>query len=172
MKKFHLFALLLAVGLIAACSGSTQQSEQSTYREPGATTGTSESELPGSESASDLNPLQAQRYVDYVRMGYGVDADGKVPQEMRGDNFADDDTVHVSMEITDAPAGSNVQLSIYDKTTNQRVWTDTKTVMAGRSHLSFAIDAGKLAKGNYRTDVIMGDETVANREFEVSDTRA
>jgi hypothetical protein len=162
--------LILAAGICVACTST--QKEQSTYREPGATPGTSETELDGRESGTDLNPLKAQTYVDYVRMGYGVDPEGKVPDDMRGDNFADADTVYVSMEVTDAPAGSNVQLSIYDKATNERVWSETRTVMAGRSHLNFAIDAAKLAKGNYRADVIIGDETVANREFEVDDTRA
>jgi len=158
--------LLLVAGLSSACGTSDS------YVEPGATTTTHEREIPGANSPTDLDPLTAQRYIDHVRIGHEVDPEGQVPSGREAGAFRASEPLYVSMEVTDAPAGSKVRLSIRDRETNALVWSNEGTVEAGKSYLTFEVGSGKLAHGDYRADVIIGDETVARREFQVLEHNA
>ncbi|MGH9869516.1 MAG: hypothetical protein ACREAA_15290 [Candidatus Polarisedimenticolia bacterium] len=140
--------------------------------EEGATTTTSASEIPGTHSPGDLNPITAAQWVDHVKIGRKVDAGGEVPQVDVTDTFGADERIHVSMEVTDAPSGSVVAVTVVNKTTGQRVWSQQKSVEAGRSHLNFNLNASELGPGGYGAEVRVGDEQVALRPFVVNDTQA
>jgi hypothetical protein len=135
-------------------------------REPGATNSTSGSEIPGAHSPEDLDPITAQRFIDHVRLGREVDSEGKVPEDGVASRFSAAEPIHVSMEVTDAPAGSVVRLSVRDASTDRTLWSEDGKVEGGRSYLTFTVD-DELAPGTYRVDVIIGDEVVARKEFQV-----
>ena len=150
--------IIVLVGVTFGCGSG--------YREAGATPAASDHEIPGTHAANDLDPLTAARYIDDVRLGHAIDPEGKVPQDVESSVFRAHDDVHLSMEVTDAPAGSEVLVSVYDAATHALVWSDRKTVEPGRSYLDFVID-DDLEPGRYDTHVIVGDEVAANRSFEV-----
>jgi len=170
MKNITMLCVLAAAGLAVGC-GDTSKEETATLEE-GATPRTAQHELDGTRDPSDLDPITAQRWIDNVRMGHGVDPAGKIPEDMNGDNFGTNDPVYISMEVTDAPAGSKVRVAIFDKATDREVWTAEQSVAPGKTYLTFNIDRGKLPTGEYRAEVIVGDETVANRTFAVTEHRA
>lgn len=161
--------LIAGSGLTLFCIGcGLMQSDV----EPGATATTSASEIPGTHSPADLDPITAARWIDDVRVGRKVDANGQVPKVDVTDTFAADDRINLSMEVTDAPSGSVVAVTVVNKTTGQRVWSQEKPVEAGRSHLNFILSASELGPGGYGAEVRVGDEPVALRRFVVNDTQA
>jgi hypothetical protein len=160
MRRWTLPAALAVLGLATACAPGAPEAE------PGATPTTAPSELPGDNSPADLDAITAERWVDHVRLGRGLDPDGKVPDHMATDAFGADEEIWISMEVTDAPVGSRVRVNVRDPETRQTVWTEERPVEPGASHLGFSIDEG-LAPGDYRAEVIIGDERVADRTFQV-----
>src|SRR5688572_15612980 len=145
----------LMAGLIVSllCVGCGTQSEV----EEGATTTTSAREIPGTHSPADLDPITAARWIDEVKIGRKVDANGQVPQTDVTDTFAANDRIHVSMEVTDAPSGSVIAVTLINKATGQRIWNEKKPVEAGRSHLTFILNASELGPGGYGAEVRVGD---------------
>jgi hypothetical protein len=151
--------VMIGAGLIAGCGfgpgGST---------EPGATTAVSSSEIPGGHASNDLSPIAAQRFLDNVRLGSGLDAEGQVPQDLVAGTFASGSPIYLSAEVTDAPAGSLVEVALLAEVTTEPIWREQKAVPSGRSYLSFEVD-DRLPPGRYRAQWTIGDETVARREF-------
>jgi len=152
---------ILAVALICAGCGFTQTAED------GAITRTSESEIPGTHSPEDLDPITAQRWIDDVQVGRALDMNNRVPGTASADTFTLSDTIYVSMEVTDAPAGSAVRVTIMNRVTGESLWSREKSVPPGRSHLHFNLGARTLGAGDYRVEVVVGDEPVATRSFKV-----
>jgi hypothetical protein len=166
--KLPVFAVLGLVAALAGCSSDNRRAASEPYREPEAPPSTSQEEIPGTTSPSDLSAPTAQSYVDDVYVGRQVDPNGEIPESQRSDSFRTGEKVVVGMEVTDAPAGSAVRVTVQDADSNNQVWTAERDVPAGRTHMHFSIDEGKLPRGKYRAKVIIGDETVAERDFEVS----
>ena len=153
------------LGLVAALAGCTTDRP---YREPNAPPTTSKAELPGTSSESDLSAVTAERYVDDVYLGHRVDPTGEIPQDQRSERFRKGEDVVIGMEVTDAPAGSAIRVTVQSADSEQQVWTAERPVPAGQTHMHFDVDENKLSQGKYRAKVIIGDETVAERDFEVS----
>ena len=167
--RVPVFAVL---GLVAALAGCTTNNDRRAASEPSrapdAPPSTSQEEIPGTSAPSDLAPPTAQSYGDDVVIGHQVDPSGQIPQDQRSDSFRTGEKVLVGMEVTDAPAGSAIRVTVENADSNSQVWTAERDVPAGRTHMHFSIDEGKLPRGKYRAMVIIGDETVAERDFEVS----
>ena len=136
--------------------------------EEGATTGTADGEIPGTRSPNDLDPITAELWIDDVRVGRGLDINGQVPIADVTDTFSEKATIHVSMEVTDAPAGSMVMMTVSDPA-GVRLWSEEKPVSPGLSHLSFSLSGSELGPGDYRAELIVGDELVKSRSFLVKD---
>src|SRR5687767_4994316 len=60
-------------------------------------------EVGGVNQPSDLNPAEAETMIDDVTIGKQVAADGTIPAEAQGDDFAPGDAVHLAMDVGDAP---------------------------------------------------------------------
>jgi hypothetical protein len=140
---------LIGAGLLAGCS------LESIFTEPGATTVT----------AASLD-LEARRHVDHVRLGSGLDREGQVPIELVTGTFASGCLIYMSMEVTDALAGSRVRVTLLDKDTTEPMWSEEQSIPSGRSYVAFNL-GDRLPRGSYRAQLIIGDETVARREFEI-----
>jgi hypothetical protein len=133
-----------------------------------AATGTP-AEQPGTESTADASPAEAQSWIDDVTMGTQVAADGSVPADSTGDDFAPGQPVHVAMKVADAPASAAVKV-IWFGPNDTKVGEEIKQVQPGAQYLSFAAqNTNSWAKGDYRAEVWVGDEKVDEQRFNVTD---
>ncbi len=154
----------MALALLSLGCGLTQTGED------GAIARTADREIPGTHSPYDLDPITAERWIDDVRVGRDLDVNNSVPEGALSNAFSADDPIHVSMEVTNAPAGTMVRMSVVDGRTRQRVWSQEAPVSPGRSHLSFSLSAEELGAGYFRAEVLVGDETVVARSFVVDES--
>ncbi|HEY9422266.1 MAG TPA: hypothetical protein VIW92_12685 [Thermoanaerobaculia bacterium] len=168
MKASKLLAMLLisALPLTVAC----RTNETAETDDPGDTaTATSEQEVAGAnESSADLNPVEAQTFVDDVTIGKNV-VDGMIPNEAQGDDFAPGETVHLTMKVADAPAGSKVKV-IWFGPGETKIDEEEMAVNQGDQYLSFkTADTSSWQKGDYRAEVWVGDEKVNQQQFQIVD---
>jgi hypothetical protein len=108
--------------------------------------------------------------IDQVQLGFGLDLDGRVSPGCATSTFSQSDPIHLSLQVTQATAGSVVLVSVRDVVTHRIAWTEAKPVTAGRSFLTFEIGR-QLAVGRYRAESTLGGETTSLREFVVHDRR-
>jgi hypothetical protein len=127
-----------------------------------------EQEAPGTEHPSDLNPLEAQTMIDDVTIGKNVGADGMIAMEDQGDDFAPGEKVHITMNVSDAAAGSAVKV-VYFGPGETQVGEETKPIAAGAQYLPFEADTTGWGKGDYRAEIWIGDEKVNTQQFQVVD---
>ena len=153
-------ALLLTLGCKKTDEATTGTAETATA----ATT----SELAGTQSPNDLNPVRAQAYIDSVTIGHEVGADGAIPTGKTGDDFAPGQPVHIAMQVKDAPAGTAVKVVFYGPG-EKNVGEETKNIAGGEKFLAFQKDTTGWPKGDYRAEVWTGDEKVNTQQFQIVD---
>jgi hypothetical protein len=161
VKNLTVLALCLVLPLAV---GSQKKAEV----EPGeATASTTESEVPGVTSTSDLSPATAQARIDDVTIGKSVAADGTIAADQQGDDFAPGDPVHIVVGVGDTPAGSAVKV-VWFAADETRLGEETKTVVAGEKNLSFTSgDTSAWKEGDYRAEVWLADEKVNTQQFQI-----
>jgi hypothetical protein len=121
---------------------------------------------PGTDSSRERAAAAAREFIGQLRLGNGLDMDGKVPPALEASRFAAGDPIHLSMwEATDARAGSVIRVSVLDAA-DRVVWSAAKEAPPGGSYLSFSIGK-KLAQGEYRADVIVDDRIRSRTGFKV-----
>lgn len=166
MKASKLLALLCvaALPMTVACRTNDQADLEG---QGDAATATSEQEVAGvNESGADLNPVEAQTFVDDVTIGKRV-VEGMIPTEAQGDDFAPGETVYVTMKVGDAPAGSAVKLVWYGPG-ETKINEEQKSVNQGDQYLTFeAANTSSWQMGDYRAEVWVGDEKVNQQQFQV-----
>jgi hypothetical protein len=149
---------LVALPLVAGCAQRTDTATQ-----------TSEQEVAGAEQPGDVNPIQAQVMVDDVTLGNKAAADGTIAAEDQNDDFAPGDPIVLSMKVADAPPGTAVKVVWYGPG-ELKVGEAEETVDAGETYLTFqAEDTGPWQKGDYRAEVWVGDERVAQQQLQIVD---
>lgn len=167
-KKMLTLLLALFLPLAFACGPNETAETDDTDRSDTATT-TSEQEQPGTEQPGDLNPVEAQMAIDDVTLGRGMNPDNTIPQDQQGDDFAPGETVHLSMEVGDTPAGSQVKV-VWFGPGEARIGEETKPVNQGDKYLAFhSTDTASWEKGDYRAEVWIGDEKVNQQQFQIVD---
>src|SRR5688572_20091792 len=150
-------ALISGLVLLNGCGGREEASEAP----PTATT----EEQPGTDSATDVSPVNAQTWLDDFTIGSELDSSGAVVAGKTGDDFAPGQPVHIAMEVGDAPEGSAVKVVWYGPNETP-MGEDTKTVSSGQKYLNFsAEDTQSWQKGDYRAEVWVGDEKVNQQMF-------
>lgn len=164
MKKQLAFIGALAMVVTLGCK---KTEEATTGTEPVATAA-STTEIPGTTSPNDLNPVQAQAFIDDVTIGHEVGPDGAIVTGKTGDDFAPGEMIHIAMKVKDAPANSAVKI-VYNGKDNAKVGDDTKQVPAGAKFLAFEKSSKGWPKGDYTADVFIGDEKVNTQHFQVVD---
>ena len=168
LKKMLILLLALCLPLAIACGPNETAETDDSDRSDTATT-TSEQEQPGTDQPGDLNPVEAQMAVDDVTIGHNMNPDGTIPADQQGDDFAPGETVHLSMEVGDTPAGSLVKV-VWFGPGETRIGEETKTVNEGDKYLMFhSADTGSWAKGDYRAEVWIGDEKVNQQQLQIVD---
>lgn len=106
--------------------------------------------------------------IDQVRLGFGLDLEGRVSSGCTASKFALRDPIHISMQVIDAPAGSVIRVSVRDTATHRVAWSDAKPATAGRSNMTFEIGRG-LTPGRYRAEPTLGEAAASPWEFVVHD---
>lgn len=168
IKKTLALLLMLVLPLALAVACGPRETAEYDDKDDTATA-TQEKEQPLTDGANDLNPIEAQTMIDDVTIGHSVDASQTIPQDQQGDDFAPGETVHLSMEVGDAPAGSAVKVVWYGPG-ETRLGDKTETVTAGEKYLTFqSPGTSGWAKGDYRAEVWIGDEKVNTQQFQIVD---
>ena len=165
--KVFVLAIALLSSLIFACKKTDEVATGSAETATAAST----SEISGTSSPNDLNPVRAQMYVDDFTIGHEVGADGTIPTGKTGDNFVPGQKVNIVMKVKDAPAGTAVKV-VYFGPGEKQVGEETKNTAAGQTFLVFTKDTKGWAKGDYRADIFAGDEKVNSQHFNVVDKAA
>ena len=111
--------------------------------------------------------IDEELWADKVHVGRWVDANGRITPNARADEFSLDDRVYVSMEVSEAPTGSPVLVLVVNATTNRELWSESRPIVAGVSHLVFEVDSSRLGSGAYRAEVYVGDERVSRHDFDI-----
>lgn len=124
------------------------------------------SEVPGMNSGSptDVNPVQAQSWIDDVKTGKTLDSEGKVAEHEKV-TYRVGDTVFVSMKVGDAPANAAVMAVWKASPGDREINRETKNVTAGQKILSFSQSSKGWGAGTYTVDVFIGDEKVGSETF-------
>lgn len=165
MKLSKLMMMLLASTLTLTMACKTHEEAEVDDQDDTATTA-AQQEGAGANSPGDLNPVEAQTMIDDVTLGKATDADGMIAAENQGDDFAPGDTVHLSLNAADAPAGSAVKVVWFGPGETQ-INEESKTAQAGAKYLTFQANTTSWAKGDYRAEVWIGDEKVNTQQFQV-----
>jgi hypothetical protein len=162
MKKAALGALVLV--LVFGCKKTDETVTGTAETATAATT----SEISGTASPNDLNPIRAQAYIDDVTIGHEVGPDGAIPTGKTGDDFAPGQTVHIAMKVKDAPAGTAVKVVFYGPG-EKDLGGETKQTKAGETYMAFQKATKGWPKGDYRAEVWAGDEKVNTQQFQIVD---
>ncbi|HET9227394.1 MAG TPA: hypothetical protein VFR31_12055 [Thermoanaerobaculia bacterium] len=166
-KMLAIFALVFLPLAVACGPNETAETDDSDASDTATTT--SEQEQPGTEQPGDLNPVEAQMAIDDVTLGHSTNPDNTIPVDQQGDDFAPGETVHLSMEVGDTPAGSLVKV-VWFGPGETRINEETKTVATGDKYLTFnSGDTASWAKGDYRAEVWIGDEKVNQQQYQIVD---
>lgn len=122
-------------------------------------------------AAADPGALQAQTWIDDVQMGSAVTAQQTIatPQS----EFAPGDPIHLVMSVEDAPSTATVTVQWYGPQ-NLQLGYENKEVTPAQQQLTFEQDnTADWQSGDYRAEVWVGDEKVAEKSFHiVADTAA
>ena len=71
------------------------------------------------------------------------------------------------MRVEEAPQGTELMLTIVDRETEETIWSGAKAVPGGHAKLRFSLPDAALSPGKYRAKVKLGDDWVAEHEFQV-----
>jgi hypothetical protein len=168
MKPSKLMALLLVSALPLGIACRTHEEAEVDDQDDTAAVAT-EQEVPATDREGDLNPIEAQSMVDDVTIGKQVGTDGMIATENQGDDFAPGETVYLTMNVADAPAGSVVKVAWYGPG-ETKIGEQDKPVETGSKYLTFeTADTGSWQKGDYRAEVWIGDEKVNTQQFQIVD---
>lgn len=166
-----LVEVLILSALLCGLGCRTQEVADVEDQEDVATTAPDQ-EVAGTEQPGDLNPVEAQTMVDNVTIGHEVAAEGEIPAESQGDDFAPGETVYVSMNVEDVSTGTPVKVVWYGPG-ERKLSEQVKDVPAGDASLTFqsdeAPDKGFWRTGDYRVEVWVGDEKVNTQQFQIVD---
>lgn len=124
---------------------------------------------PGTDRGEAAGSLEAELWLDDVRIGHEVGSDGAVPIAQQADEFTPGERVYVSVEVSDAPEYAAVHVVFHDAA-GETVAEDEKKVPAAARHLYFdSGDTTEWEPGGYRVVVAVEGEPVAERELTVTE---
>jgi hypothetical protein len=127
--------------------------------------------LGGSQACTSVKAVTERTgRLDQVRLGFGLDRQGRVTSGCAASTFAVRDPIHLSMQVTDASAGSVVSVAVRDVATQRIAWSESRPVPAGRSHQTFEIGR-EIAQGRYLAESTFGGHVTTPWPFVVHDKR-
>jgi hypothetical protein len=124
-----------------------------------------ETERPGNEAASDINPATARLRVSDLKVGRALAADGTVAENI--DEMLPGEKVQASIAVGDIGAGSTVK-AVWIGPDDQRLGEQIQEVRVGSSFLVFeAPDTKSWPGGDYKVEIYLGDELAASESFDI-----
>jgi hypothetical protein len=110
---------------------------------------------------TETNAVTAETWIDEVTMSAtpGATADQ--------DEFKVGETIHVSMKVEDAPAGTNVTTYWYGPSNRQLAY-ETKAIEPNQQQIEFTQDnTAAWQAGSYRAEVWIGNQKVEEESFNI-----
>ena len=104
--------------------------------------------------------------IDQVRLGFGLDHEGRVSPGCAASTFALHDPIHLSMQVSNAGPRSVIHVAVLDVATHRIAWTEARPLTAGRSSLTFELGR-ELPVGRYRAESSLGGAASTARNFVV-----
>lgn len=108
--------------------------------------------------------------LEQVRLGFGVDRQGRVTPGCAASTFAVRDPIHLSMQVTNASPGSVVSVAVREVVTNRVAWSESRPVPPGLSQQTFEIGRA-IAQGHYLAESTLGGQATKPWPFAVHDKR-
>ena len=157
MRVVLMAALVVLTLFAAGCR------EEASEARPEATT----TEVSGVGNPGDVSPVNAQTWIDDVTIGHDLAADGSVTAGQGGDDFAPGQTIHLAMDVDDAPENTAVKVVWYGPN-ETKINEETKNVTPNQKYMTFsAANTSSWARGDYRAEVWVGDEKVNQQQFQI-----
>jgi hypothetical protein len=153
---------IFALTALAGCAKETKRAESDMSK---TTPTVTETERPGQEAASDINPMTARLRVSDLKVGRALGADGAVAENV--DELKPGEAVHASVAVGDVGAGSKIK-AVWLGPDGQRLGDEVKTVEAGVAYLAFrAPETSTWSAGDYKVEIYLGDELAASNGFDL-----
>jgi hypothetical protein len=126
----------------------------------------------GLESCSEAKAIVAETSrIDQVHLGFGLNSEGRVASGCITTTFSFGDPIHLSMQVSDAVAGSVLNVTVRDVVTHRIAWSEARPLTAGGSSVTFEIGKN-LPVGRYRTDSAVGGVAAMPQSLVVHERRA
>lgn len=168
MKQFRwMLVMALAVTMIAFGCAKQEHGDVSDTSATDTLVATG-SEMPGTSAPGDVNPMQAQMWLDDFEIGSELAPEGNIMAGKTGDDFAPGQKAYYAMEVGDAPANAAVKVVWYGPG-ETKINEESKNVTPGQKYMNFTADTTGWAKGDYRVEAWIGDEKVNSQQFNVTD---
>jgi hypothetical protein len=153
---------LAGATVLAGCSGEPQRAKQDAAK---STPTVTETERPGTNAPSDINPVTAHLRISDLKVGTVLAADGTVAEN--ANLLHPGEVVHASVAVGDVGAGSAIK-AVWLGPDGQRISDEVKRVEAGAAFLAFrAPETGGWAAGDYKVEIYLGDELAASDSFDI-----
>src|SRR4029079_3660786 len=133
-KDVTLKRIFLVIAVISALAFACKKTDEVATGSADTATAASTSEISGTTSPNDLNPVKAQSYIDDVTIGHEVAAGGTIPAGKTGDQFTPGQKIIIAMKVKDAPANTAVKV-VFNGPPDKKVGEETKNVPAGATFL-------------------------------------
>jgi hypothetical protein len=127
-----------------------------------------EKEAAGTDHPSDLNPVEAETMIDDVTIGHMTSGDNTIMPDRQGDDFAPGQPVFISVNVSDATAGSVVK-ALYFGPGEAKVAEKEGAIYEGAKYVALEADTSGWPKGDYRAEIWIGDEKVNTQHFNIVD---
>ena len=114
--------------------------------------------------AKAIPAAHAAGRIDQMRLGFGLNPEGRVSPGCTARSFAPGDPIHLSMQVAGASSGAMVRVSVRDAVTHREAWGEERPAPEGQSYLTFEIGRA-LSVGRYRAESTLGDEPAISQEF-------
>jgi hypothetical protein len=115
-----------------------------------------------------VNPFGPRGPAPAMRIGRGIDPDGRVPDAEQTDVLMPSEPVYISVRMPPALDGATGRLSIYEGSSGDLVWVDD-AFASGGDFVSFEIAPRALAPADYVALLVVGGQQIADHRFAISE---
>jgi hypothetical protein len=130
-----------------------------------------EKEAAGTDHPSDLNPVEAETMIDDVTIGDMTSGDNTIMPDRQRDEFTPGQTVFISVNVSDATAGSAMKV-LYFGPGEAKVAEKDVSIYEGQKYVAVEANTTDWPAGDYRAEIWIGDEKVNTQHFEIATAAA
>ena len=163
-KSLHLVtATALSALAFLACSDEPERAARDLSK---TTPSVTETELPGNEQPSDINPITARLRISDIKVGTALNSEGCVADDMN--TVHPGDVLLASIAVGDVGAESKIK-AVWVGPNGQRISDEIQSVRAGDAYLVFRAPATVgWAVGAYEVEIYLGDELAGSNKFNLA----